>query len=155
MNNAAATTRATKTSKTVTIVEPRDRDRTQFGRPVPGSVLEGHTVTVVPGKCITLAGTTKRTRAEKNPETGRYEYTPEMVPFFNHFRIGDVAEVGSFNLVYTGIVRKITSKTVTVVEYEGHQGMEKTYVFSIYRFAQKNWDFDREEAAERNANWMD
>jgi hypothetical protein len=145
MNTAAAANdnrRPMNHNRSVTIVEPRDRDRKWHGVMHHGESLKGCVVTIVPGRCVTISGVDHTRRAEPTP-------------FFRHFRIGDVAEVGAYNLVYTGVVRAITAKTVTVVEYDGHPGMEKRYVFSIYRFAQKNWNFDQDEAADRNANWMD
>jgi hypothetical protein len=114
-----------------------------------------HTVTIEPGSFIVIATTDNRSNYTRDPIKGGYLRTEETFEVLKTFAIGDIATVGSYNLVYTGIVRKITAKTVTVVEYEGHHGMERTYRFSIEKFVGKNWDFDAAEASERNANWRD
>lgn len=113
------------------------------------------TVDIVVGESITLHGASAAgTRYVKDPVTGRMVPSTRATLFCNHFAIGDVAEVHAYNLVYTGIVRKITAKTVTVVEYEGTSNA-KTYRFSIERFASKNWDFDAKDASKRNSEWTD
>lgn len=112
--------------------------------------------TIVPGKSVTLHGIEAAGhRYVKNPETGRFDNVLESPkPYANHFAIGDWAEVGAYNLVYTGQITKITKKTVTLVEYPGTNNA-KTYRFTIAKFDRRNWDFDLAKATERNANWSD
>lgn len=124
----------------IVITEVRDRDSTRFGRKYEGSVLKDTVVEIEPGKSITIMRVVAH-----GPEEG------QLVT--KKFEIGDTAEVGSFNLVYTGKIRKITDKTITVVEYE-NSSQPRTYRFSIYNFASRNWDFDADEAARRNHETM-
>lgn len=133
----------------------KDQDRTRFGQKRDGNVLDGTSVRILPGDRIELQTTVKAGRRYvRDASTGRMGPSTQDTIVRKTFAIGDVAQVGSYNLVYTGIVRSITEKTVTVVEYAG-TSMEKTYRFSIYRFALMNRDFDRDEAAKRNSEWMD
>lgn len=145
----------------ITLTEVRGKDHKRYGTTYPGEVLEGTTVEIEPGKSITIMKVVAAgSRYVPDPKvlnigTGK----PKMVPCEEHlvvkkFNIGDTAEVGSYNLVYTGTVRKITEKTVTVVEYEDSPGMKKTYRFDIYTFARRNWDFDAEDVAKRNHETM-
>ena len=112
-------------------------------------------VTIEPKKFIALATTVKvGARYVRDEATGRMVPNAEPLEVLKCFAIGDEAETHSYNLVYTGIVRKITAKTVTVVEYEGTSN-ERVHRMTIERFAMRNWDFDSAAAAERNANWSD
>lgn len=114
----------------------------------------GLTAHVVVGKSVTLVGETPAGhRNVLNPETGRYEPNAEPLPIRRTFKLGDEAECHSYNLVYTGVVRGITAKTVTVVEYEGSNN-EKVYRMTHFAFAEKNWDFDGAAVAKRNAAEM-
>lgn len=67
------------------------------------------------------------------------------------FRVGDVAEYDSFNLVYFAPIEAITAKTVVIA---GRHGKGKSRL-TIARFVGKNHDFDLAKAQERNANWSD
>ena len=140
---------------TVPIVE---RDSKRFGTVYPGKAVEGHRATIVPGKSITLHGYEKSCRyvPAKPGETatqGKYVAKPVGL-YSNHFELGDWAEVHSYNLVYTGRIRKITAKTVTIIEYED-SAHPRTYRLSIADFDRKNWDFDAVAAAKRNSEWSD
>lgn len=145
--------------RAITITEVRDRDHTRFGKTYPGSLLERTTVKLLPNKWVAIrkeAVTDDSTRMIKDPDTGRYATNPNPTvrDVVRVFRLGDAAEVHSYNLVFTGHVRGITAKTVTCVEYEG-SAQPRTYRMSLYDFVQKNWDFDQDAAEKRNANWSD
>ena len=147
-------TRAAARSKgprAIVIENPKDRDHTRFGQHREGETLKDTTVTIVPGRRIEIVHVVPPGhRSVKDPVTGRHVPNAEAFTVKKTFEIGDVAEVGGYNLTYTGIVRGITPKTITVVEHEG-TSMEKTYRLSIYLFARMNWDFDAETTARRNA----
>ena len=66
------------------------------------------------------------------------------------YRIGDTCEQGSYNLVYMGKVVNISEKTVETLG--ATKGKMRD---SIAAFVDRNWDFDKERAAKRNADWMD
>ena len=66
------------------------------------------------------------------------------------FDTGDVAELDSYNLTYTGVIRKITPNTVTVEQYPGTQ-MSRTKRLSMYEFCWRNWNFDAVETENRNS----
>ena len=62
------------------------------------------------------------------------------------FEVGDEAEYDSFNLQYTGIIRAIGPKTVTVESsFEGKKRLKAA------EFGWRNWDFNSAEVARRNA----
>lgn len=116
--------------------------------------VSGTAARIVPGveiELVTLVAAGRR--YVKDALTGRMGPN-EAFTIRKTFRVGDTAVVGSYNLTYTGTIRSITEKTVTVVEHEG-SSMEKVYRMSLARFAGRNWDFDAEETAKRNAAWMD
>lgn len=138
----------------VSVSEIRSKGRKCHGVSYPGEVLEGHRAEIVPGKSITLHGSVKRTRAVKNVATGGWDYEPKYDLYANHFEIGDWCEVGSYNLVYTGRIRKITAKVVEAVEYEGTNN-ERVYRMDLATFTRRNWNFDLDEASKRNSEWMD
>lgn len=61
------------------------------------------------------------------------------------FQIGSEAEYDSFNLSYTGTIKAITDKAVTITKYgQDHR-------LNIYEFCWRNWDFNAAETAARNA----
>jgi len=66
------------------------------------------------------------------------------------FVMGGEAVYDSYNLVYTGTIVKITNKTVTVAPKWG----EKNTRMSLAKFARKNYRFDAEKIAARNAETM-
>lgn len=67
--------------------------------------------------------------------------------FSKTFKIGDVAEYDSYNLIYLGDIVKISEKSVTIEE---HYSTRK-HRLDLYTFISKNWDFDHEEILEKNA----
>lgn len=143
-----------ETVEAISMTEIRTKSRKRFGVEYPGEVLEGHRAEIVPGVSITLHGSVKRTKATKDPVTGLYRYEPKNDLYANHFEIGSWCEVHSYNLVYTGRIRKITAKVVEAVEYEGTNN-EKVYRMDIANFTSRNWDFDMDAACKRNSEWSD
>lgn len=83
---------------------------------------------IVPGKSIRIYGTHRGVYFDKT------------------FEIGDEAEYGSYNLIYTGKIVKIGPKTVTIQAYgrENHR-------LNLNKFSWRNWDFDAEAIAAQNA----
>lgn len=92
-----------------------------------GSGWATFTVTVEPKKSITVQ------RDNEKPVT---------------FRIGDLCEESSYNLIYTGVVKGITEKNVIVEKEFAYKG--KTRRMSLENFAWRNWDFDAAEVAQKN-----
>ena len=118
-----------------------------------GPARHGLTAHVVAGSSVVLVGEEKAGyRSVFNPATGRHQPTTEPQPISRTFRVGDEAEYGSFNLVYTGTVTAITLKTVTIVEDDR---AAKVHRLSLYDFAEANYDFDAAKARKRNAEWQD
>lgn len=63
-----------------------------------------------------------------------------------YFKIGDIAEYDSWNLVYLGEIVSITEKTVTIQpKYEN-----KKYRLKLEQFAWRNYDFDLERINKEN-----
>jgi hypothetical protein len=72
------------------------------------------------------------------------------------FKVGDYAEYDSYNLSYYGKILSITDKTVTIdknAKYPHINEVSKTRM-KIYNFAWRNYDFDLEETAAKNADTM-
>ncbi len=160
MNTALATVPANSnavgpvaTGKTVTVWEIKGKDSKRGGRVYPGTVSKGHHAEIIPGKRVRLFGVVAAGARYVPGPNGR------QVPCEEHlyridFVIGAQAVVGSFNLVYTGTIRSITEKTITVVEYEGTSN-ERSHRLSLADFDRKNWDFDAAAISKRNEEWMD
>jgi hypothetical protein len=67
----------------------------------------------------------------------------------NAFKVGDICTYDSFNLIYTGIIEKITDKTVTVVVYQNtHNEFRKR--LSFYEFCWRNIRFNIEDCRRHN-----
>lgn len=72
------------------------------------------------------------------------------------FKVGDYAEYDSYNLSYYGKILSITDKTVTIdknAKYPHINEVSKTRM-KIYDFSWRNYDFDLEETAAKNADTM-
>lgn len=150
-----ATTKATKAPAVVVLDEIRSKTHKRGSQVYGGEVIEGHHAEIVVGESVTLHGIVPAGhRYVRDAQTGRMVPSARPTLYANVFRIGDEACCGSFNLVYTGVVRAITAKTITVVEYEGSRN-ERVYRMDIATFDRRNWDFDAAEASRRNAEWMD
>lgn len=61
------------------------------------------------------------------------------------FEVGDVAEYDSYNLHYTAPIVSIGKSTVTFKVYDHKKRLKAE------NFAWRNWDFNAEEIARRNA----
>jgi hypothetical protein len=74
--------------------------------------------------------------------------------FDKEFKVGDYAEHGRYNLIYYGLIKSITAKSVMVTEDKYSMG-GKVKRMTITQFANDNYNFDHNEAAHHNANYMD
>ena len=123
-------------------------------------------------KLIEIRNTTPRQsiwmkRNNVTPENGQGVYNADVLPghslrifgtMTNHgrgpqefdtvFRLGDVAEYGSYNMIYTGKIVRIGAKTVTIKHCE--HSAEVTQL-DIYSFIDKNWNFDAVKIAKHNS----
>ena len=68
------------------------------------------------------------------------------------YRIGDLAEHGSYNLSYYGTITAITETTVVITE---RHWKDETKRLKIGAFAYRNHDWDAGKAKKRNSEWMD
>lgn len=73
------------------------------------------------------------------------------VEFDLTFKVGDVAEYDSYNLIYTGRITKIGPKTVTIQHYETGPRSSR---LRLSEFSWRNWDFNSEVIASRNSDTM-
>lgn len=105
-----------------------------------------------------------QTKARKHSPSVPTKYTVEVernqfIKIFvdgeqtNQFIIGDEAEYGSYNLIYTGSVTKITDKTVQITAYPG-SSIERRHNLSLYEFCWRNEKFNAERVREHNNNEM-
>jgi hypothetical protein len=67
-----------------------------------------------------------------------------------NFQVGDAAVYDSYNLIYTGTIKSITEKTVTITKKYSNQ----TTRLPLDRFAMRNYDFDAQRIADANAETM-
>jgi hypothetical protein len=105
----------------------------------------------------------KRSGITYNPTESMNDYHAEIKPgreirifgtYRNHingaqqfdktFKVGDVAEYGSYNLVYTGEIVSIGKKTISI----HHHG--EVSRLSLYEFSWRNWDFNIEKINKHN-----
>jgi len=99
---------------------------------------------------IKTAGAFEEYTAHIQPKTS---ITVERGNSSNTFKIGDWAEYDSYNLSYTGIIRSITEKTVTIEAYPDSQNARK-HRLKISQFCWRNWNFDAERISKENADTM-
>jgi hypothetical protein len=71
----------------------------------------------------------------------------------NQFNIGDEAEYGSYNLIYTGPITKITDKMVQITAYPGTRN-ETRHNLSLDTFCWRNERFDAVKTAKHNQEEM-
>jgi hypothetical protein len=71
----------------------------------------------------------------------------------NQFNLGDEAEYGSYNLIYTGPITKITDKMVQITAYPNSRN-EKKHNLSLDTFCWRNEKFDAQKAAKHNQEEM-
>jgi hypothetical protein len=67
----------------------------------------------------------------------------------NRFNLGDEAEYGSYNLIYTGPITKITDKMVQITAYPNSRN-EKKHNLSLDTFCWRNEKFDAVKVAKYN-----
>lgn len=91
---------------------------------------------VTPGESVRLFGVKRNYANQKEIE------------FDRTFKIGDIVEYDSWNLSYTGEIIAITPKTV-LVESHGQR-----YRMNLWKFSWRNWNFNLQKTAERNADTM-
>ena len=65
------------------------------------------------------------------------------------FKVGDTATYDSYNLVYTGVISKITDKAVTIIAYG-----KTVHRLSLDQFAWRNFDFNAAKVAAENSDTM-
>lgn len=105
-----------------------------------------------------------QTKARKHSPSQPTKYTVEVernqfIQIFvegemvKQFTIGDEAEYGNYNLIYTGEITKITDKTVQITAYPGSMN-ERRHNLSLYEFCWRNENFNAERVREHNANEM-
>lgn len=78
-------------------------------------------------------------------------YVTEYRDFDLTFKVGDLAEHDSYNLTYTGRIKSITAKTVSIVDDCIDSRVRR---LSLYQFAWRNWDFNAAKVAKDNADMM-
>src|SRR5690348_11656791 len=114
MNTTPANDTSLPVTAAITVSEIRAKDWTRHGIRHQGKVTEGHHAEIVPGRSIRLFGTVAAGSRYVRNESGRM-VSCEQHPYQRDFVVGDVAEYSSYNLSYTGTIRSITAKTVTIV----------------------------------------
>jgi len=70
--------------------------------------------------------------------------------FDRKFEIGDWAEYDSYNLIYDGKIVGIGKKSVVILSYpDSNSG--RRHQLDLHTFCWRNWDYDRERIAAKNA----
>jgi hypothetical protein len=67
----------------------------------------------------------------------------------NRFNLGDEAEYGSYNLIYTGPITKITDKLVQITAYPNSCN-EKKHNLDLNKFCRRNESFNVVKVAKHN-----
>lgn len=76
---------------------------------------------------------------------------PRYRLFNRTFHIGDTVEVGSYNLVYTAKITRITAKSV----FTDNDYSTCTTQFKLWEFINRNWNLDLAAINKQNSEWMD
>lgn len=71
--------------------------------------------------------------------------------FSRTFKIGHEVVVDSWNIVFTGPIKKIGPKSVTIF----NKTRDKNTRLDLFDFIRRNWDFNIEKINKRNSEWMD
>ena len=108
--------------------------------------MEGFTAEIIPGQSIRILG------VRWSSEFGRI-VTGRVIVVDRTFRLGDVVEEHSYNLVYTGVIHAITAKTIKVRHERGNGDSCKH--MDLYAFVSRNWDLNLAAISKRNAEWSD
>lgn len=147
MSQNMTTTHTLRTGRTITFLNIREKDRTFRGRHIAGEVHAGRHVAVTPGESIRLFGSDNNHYIPD--ESGRMTHGTRHYDLT--FKVGDVCELDSFNIVYFGRVEAITERSVSV---RGESG-GKLKRFDLATFERRNYDFDLAKAKKRNDEWLD
>jgi hypothetical protein len=147
MSQNMSTTHTLRTGRTITFLNIREKDRTFKGRHFPGEVHQGRHVAVTLGESIRLFGSDNNHYVPDGAGRmvageRRYDLT---------FKIGDICELDSFNIVYFGRVEAITERSVSV----RGESFKKLKRFDLATFERRNYDFDLAKAKKRNDEWLD
>lgn len=105
-----------------------------------------------------------QTKARKHYPSTQTKYTVELdrnnyIKIFvdgelkKFFDMGSEAEYGSYNLIYTGVITKITDKMVQITAYPGSRN-ERRHNLSLSEFCWRNERFDPVKVAAHNHNEM-
>lgn len=135
---AEVTAAPVKPAAKIIYAELKSKASKSHGHVYEGVVEKGFQAEVIPGQSVRIFGTQYN---RINPKA--FDLT---------FKIGDLAEYDSFNLIYVGTITKIGPKTVTITE-TGYDA--RSHQLDICSFARKNWDFDYERIAKQNSEWRD
>ena len=137
-----------------TLVQIKQKDTTLHGQFHPGKVCTGQYAVVTKGNkragtldAIELVGIERAGSRYEKLADGRYVATTRDKAFSRSFSLGDSAVYGSFNLTYTGRVESISCKRVVVAPGYG----DRTKSLDLERFFWRNWDYNEQETAKRNA----
>lgn len=126
----------------ITLRDLKARDYKRHGVTHEGKVDVGHHAEIVPGESITLFGMDDMVLTAANNNGSRVLYTKS--PYSKTFKVGDLAEYHSYNLIYLGRIVSITAKGVTIED-------ERTrYRLDVHGFSTKNRDFDLERIKRHN-----
>lgn len=117
---------------------------TKFGTKHEGKIEKTSFAAITPGRSIVLFGA-------RNGKAYR-----------KRFEIGDIAEYDSYNLSYTGPIRAISVKRISIGTGWSRNGSsrvtpgdpEKLKSLDIHAFDWRNYDFDAEATAVRNHETM-
>ena len=104
------------------------------------------------------------TKARKRYPSRETEYQVELTgksaiaiykngQFCRSFILGEEAEYGSYNLIYTGKITRISSKVVQITAYPGTIS-ERRHNLSLNEFCWRNHNFDAQKVAAHNQNEM-
>lgn len=80
-------------------------------------------------------------------EIHSYHYRTNQLEAIITFNIGDIAEYDSYNLKYTGVIKQITDKGVTIQKPHGSNCTRLKWD----SFCLRNWDFNIEDVARHNS----
>lgn len=62
------------------------------------------------------------------------------------FKVGDLCEESSYNLIYTGTIKQITERNVIIAKKHS----DRSRRMKLEDFAWRNWDFNADRVAQQN-----
>jgi hypothetical protein len=124
-----------KPNRKVIVMEPNgsaDRMKVVMTKARKGSpsVASNAIANIVPGKFI------------------EFYYGTRNTDYYRSFNVGDECVEDSWNLIYTGVIVKITEKCVTIKRYERLTRLD------IATFCDRNYNYDAERISKDNAKTM-